>query len=146
MDDLTLDDLVDRSSILGLYARYAIGMDQGDRQLFESVWTADAVLVCDALGLHLDGLAEIMGYFHRRPGAAPALPAVGGNLRLAGNHLIQVTGDRATGRAEMAAFRYTGSAMHIYTAGYYNDEFVRTADGWRLSRRDMVVTPIVPAP
>jgi hypothetical protein len=134
--------LLDRAEILDVYSRYALGMDRGDRAMFASAWSADAVWTCAALGLDLTGHAAIMDCFDRRYASGPALPEPGGNLRLAGNHLVEVTGDRATGTAEMAAFRFTDDAMHLYTAGYYDDDFVRTGDGWRLSRRDMVVTPL----
>lgn len=138
--------LADRLDLLDVYARYAIGMDRGDREAFASAWAPDAIWICVELGLELNGLDEILAYFDRGPGKAPRLPEVGGNLRLCGNQLIELDGDRATGRAEFVAYRYTGTVVHPYTAGHYVDEFARTPAGWRLTRRDMVVTPIVPAP
>lgn len=146
MTDPAIAELLDRAAILDVYARYALAMDRGDRDMFQTAWSADAVWICAALGLDLHGRADIMAYFDARYAAAPALPASGGQLRLAGNHLVEVRGDRATARAELAAFRYTGAGMHMYTAGYYDDEFTHTRDGWRLSRREMVVVPVVPAP
>ena len=146
MTDLTPADLLDRAAILDVYARYALGMDRADRSMFASVWSADAVWTCAELGLRAEGHDAIMEFFDGRYGKGPTLPDAGGNLRLAGNHLIEISGDRATGRAETVSFRYMGGAMHPYTVGYYDDEFVRTGGGWRLSSRDMVVAPIAKAP
>ena len=44
----------------------------------------------------------------------------------------------------MVAYRYTGEVLHPYSAGLYDDEFVRTDEGWRISRREMVLTPVIP--
>lgn len=41
-------------------------------------------------------------------------------------------GDRATGKQHFVFFDQQTHAMRI---GWYNDEYVRTADGWRIHRR-----------
>jgi hypothetical protein len=146
VDDTRLDDLLDRTEILDVFARYALGMDRGDRELFASVWAEDAVWECASIGMDLHGREAILGYFERGPGSAPPAPTSGSAMRLASNHHIKLDGDRATSVAEMAAFRFTGHVVHPYSVGVYEDEFVRTADGWRIARRNMVVSPVVPAP
>ncbi|MET7392014.1 nuclear transport factor 2 family protein [Dactylosporangium sp. NPDC005572] len=138
--------LQDRFEILDLYSNYAIGMDRGDRARFASVWSEDAVWLCAELRLELVGKAAILAYYDSRPGRAPSTPDRGGNLRLAGNHVIEVHGDTASGLAEFVAYRFTGSSMHPYTMGHYEDVFVRDETGWRLRRRDMVVCPVQAAP
>lgn len=137
---------LDRLDIAEVYARYAIGMDRGDRARFESAWTEDAVWVCAELGLDLHGRAEIMAYYDRRPGAAPATPLPGGNVRLAAAPLVELAGDQATAIAEFVAYRYTGESIYPYTMGHYADELRRTRAGWRLCRRDMVICPVQPPP
>ncbi len=146
LDAAAMSDVRDRLDIAEVQTRYAIGMDRGDRGSFASAWTEDAVWVCAELGLDLHGHAAIMEYYDRRPGSAPATPSPGGNVRLAGSPLIELAGDRATAVAEFVAYRYTGSAIYPYTMGHYDDEFRRTPEGWRLSRRDMIVCPVQPAP
>jgi SnoaL-like domain len=144
MTDPKVQELIDRASVTDLYAKYALGIDQGDRALFASVWASEAQLTYDAVDMHLVGRDAIMRWYDERPGASPVLPAVGGNLRLAGNHLIRIDGDRATGKAEIVALRYTGTSMHLYSAGVYDDEFERRDGEWLIVRRDMVLTPILP--
>jgi SnoaL-like domain len=146
VDDTRLNHLMDRSEILDLYARYALAMDRADRELFAGVWTENSVFDCAAIGLAAHGLTAILEYFDRRPGAAPPAPESGSSVRLAGNQHIVLDGDRATGVAEMASFRYTGETLYPYSVGLYEDEFVRTADGWRIAHRTMIVTPVVAAP
>jgi SnoaL-like domain len=137
---------MDRAEILDLYARYALAMDRADRELFSGVWSEDSVFYCAAIGLDAHGLPAILEYFDRRPGAAPPAPESGSSLRLSGNQHIVLDGDRATGVAEMASFRYTGAALYPYSVGLYEDEFVRTTEGWRIGHRIMIVTPVVAAP
>lgn len=146
MVDARITELLDRSEILDVFARYALGMDRCDRELFASAWAVDAIWTCKEIGLDVAGKDAIMAYFDRGPGAAVASPAEGSALRLAANHHIRIDGDRATSVAEQIGLRYTGYSVHPYSVGYYDDEFVRTPDGWRLARRDMVVSPIVRPP
>jgi SnoaL-like domain len=146
VDDAKLTELIDRSEILDLYSQYALGMDRADRELFAGVWSDDAVFECAELGLDARGIEAILEYFDRRPGAAPPAPASGGAIRLSTNQHIVLAGDTATGIAEMAGFRWSGEALYPYSVGIYEDEFVRTAQGWRISHRNMLVTPVVAAP
>ncbi|MDV7088983.1 nuclear transport factor 2 family protein [Rhodococcus opacus] len=138
--------LSDRLDILDVFSRYALGMDLADRDLFASAWTDDAVWTCGSISLDVRGRDEILAYFDSKPGKAPKAPAEGSSVRLASNHHIVLDGDRATATAEMVGLRYTGHSVHTYSVGVYEDEFRRTGDGWRLSRRDMIVNPIVPVP
>ena len=146
MADDQVRELLDRSDILDLYGRYALGMDRGDRELFAGVWADDAVFECVAIGLDAHGIDAILEYFDSRPGAAPPTPELGSSLRLSGNQQIRIDGDHATGLAEMASFRFTGPALYPYSVGVYEDDFVRTPEGWRIAHRIMIVTPVVQAP
>jgi hypothetical protein len=146
MRGIEMDDeiraLLDRQQILDAFTRYAIGMDHGDRALFASAWTDDAVLVCEALRLDLHGLEAILRYYDQGPGAAPKPPAAGGSVRMVANPLVEISGDTARCTSELAAFRYIDDSVKPYAIGYYDDELVRGAGDWRLSRRVMVVNPI----
>lgn len=143
---MSTSSAIDRLDIAEVLTRYAIGMDRGERSVFESAWTEDAVWVCRELGLDLVGRAAIMDYYDRRPGSAPATPAPGGNIRLAGSPLVIIDGDRATAVAEFVAYRFSGTAIYPYTMGHYDDELRRTPTGWALSARDMVICPVQAAP
>ena len=46
--------------------------------------------------------------------------------------VVEFDGDRATG---MQHFIFIDQSNHAMRLGWYNDEYVRTADGWRIRRR-----------
>lgn len=138
-----MDDVTDRRDIEDLHSRYALAMDRGDREMFASVWSADAQFRCDELKLDRTGLDDILDYFDHGPGLAPSVPATGSSLRLGGNRVIEISGDSAHGAAEFVAFRRGPLGVLPYTFGLYEDDFVRTGDGWRIARRIMIVAPLV---
>jgi hypothetical protein len=46
--------------------------------------------------------------------------------------VVEVDGDRATGKQHFVFIDQTTHAMRL---GWYNDEYVRTTDGWRIQKR-----------
>ena len=46
--------------------------------------------------------------------------------------VVELAGDTATG---MQHFVFIDQQTHAMRIGWYNDEYVRTADGWRIRRR-----------
>ena len=46
--------------------------------------------------------------------------------------VVEFDGDRATGKQHFTFFDQQTHAMRL---GWYNDEYVRTDDGWRISKR-----------
>jgi hypothetical protein len=135
-------DDTEQRDIEDLHSRYALAMDRGDRDMFASVWSADAHFRCDELKLDRCGLDDILDYFDLGPGRAPSLPAEGSSLRLGGNRIIDISGDSARGSAEFVAFRSGPAGILPYTFGLYEDEYVRIGDGWRISSRTMIVAPL----
>jgi uncharacterized protein (TIGR02246 family) len=138
-----MSNTADLLEILDLFARYAWGMDARDEDAYASVWTHDAVWTGNT-GTHCEGLEEILASFRRSK--STALPEAGSAVRLFGHPMVTFDGDTATARTEMVAFRSTEQAIYPYSVGYYLDELRRTDDGWKLSRREMVVSPTMPAP
>lgn len=126
----------DTLEILDLFARYAWGMDARDEDAFGSVWTADAVWTATT-GTHCDGREAILENF--RKSKSTPVPELGSAVRLFGHPMITFDGARATAKTEMVAFRFSAEGLAPYSVGYYDDVLERTGEGWRLSRRDMVV-------
>ncbi len=52
-----------------------------------------------------------------------------------GSYLITPTGTGAKGRAYYVLLDITTRPATFVFTGYYDDEFVRTPDGWRIKRR-----------
>jgi hypothetical protein len=62
---------------------------------------------------------------------------------LVGNHQVVVTGDSATHRCQLHAQHVrtgTEGGDNFIIGGYYDDVFVRTAEGWRIKHRIMQPT------
>jgi len=77
--------------------------------------------------------------------ALRALPAQAGGRgmrHLLVNPVIDVTGDAAHGRAYIVVLLGSGIGM----VGSYDDELVRTADGWKLAKRVFTMDQPADAP
>lgn len=119
----------DRQDICELLVRYATGIDRRDWPLFRTVFTADCELDYGQIGswTGVDAVAGFMEQVHA---------LAGHTLHRLTNHAITVDGDKATARTYidgliMAADDNSG----VNAIGFYDDEIVRTADGWRIARR-----------
>jgi 3-phenylpropionate/cinnamic acid dioxygenase small subunit len=119
----------DRQHISELLVRYATGIDRRDWPLFRTVFTDDCELDYGVIGTWkgLDAVAEFMEQVHAMAGHT---------LHRLSNQSIKVDGDAAEARTYidgliMAADNTSG----VNAIGFYDDDIVRTADGWRIARR-----------
>ena len=115
---MSTDDLVEIQQLL---ARYAVTITQGDIDGLLGVFMPDGTY--SAFG-DTYPLAEF-------PALVAAAPK---GLFLTGTPVIQLSGDTATGTQPLC---FVDQATHAMRIGYYNDTYVRTADGWRLRTRAM---------
>ncbi|WP_137872101.1 nuclear transport factor 2 family protein [Rhodococcus sp. Q] len=114
----TTDDLVEINQLL---ARYAVNMTRGDVAGVVEVFTPDGTYSAFGDAFPLDQFPELVA-------AAPQ------GLFMTGTALIALDGDTATGTQPLC---FVDNATHDMRIGYYNDNYVRTADGWRLRTRAM---------
>jgi uncharacterized protein (TIGR02246 family) len=119
----------DRQDISDLLVRYATGIDRRDWPLFRTVFTDDCELDYGEIGVWkgVDAVAEFMEQVHAMAGHT---------MHRLSNQAIAVHGDKATARTYidgliMAADNKSG----VNPVGFYDDEIVRTPDGWRIARR-----------
>ena len=119
----------DRQDIGELLIRYATGIDRRDWPLFRTVFTGDCELDYGQIGSWrgVDAVTDFMDQVHA---------AAGHTLHRITNQAVDVDGDRAAARSYvdvviMAADNPTG----VNAAGFYDDELVRTPQGWRIARR-----------
>ena len=115
----SVDALADRLAIVDLLHRYATGLDTKDWDLLASGFTADGVADYGALG-GLDASQHIIT-----------------------NEVIELDGDRATARCYFQAQHvFTGAegGDNFLVGGTYDDEIVRTVDGWRIRHRTLTAT------
>lgn len=119
----------DRQDICELLVRYATGIDRRDWPLFRTVFSPDCELDYGEIGSWsgVDAVADFMEQVHA---------LAGHTLHRLTNQVITVDGDKATARTYidgliMAADNNSG----VNAIGFYDDEIVRTTDGWRIARR-----------
>jgi 3-phenylpropionate/cinnamic acid dioxygenase small subunit len=120
----------DRARIVELLVRYAFCCDDRDFEGAGGCFTADAQ--AEYSGVRLPrGVAHIVA--HLRPLAN--LPAT---QHIVGSVGVRLAGHRATSRSYVVAHlvRATGDGHEVVHRGLrYDDELVRTDDGWRIADR-----------
>ncbi|MFI1354651.1 nuclear transport factor 2 family protein [Streptomyces sp. NPDC020898] len=117
---MSTDDLMEIQQLL---ARYAVYITQGDLDGVLAVFTPDGTYSAFGDTYALDEFPALVA-------AAPK------GLFLTGTAVVEPGADEdlATGTQPLC---FVDHATHDLRIGYYNDAYVRTADGWRLRTRAM---------
>ena len=131
---LSLEEISDRLEIQQLLIDYSTAIDQKRFDDLDSVFTADAYIDYTVTGGIEGRFGEVKAWLKD---VLPNFPAY---YHMLGNVDIRVTGDTATSRAicfnPMVMGGDPTAGAQIYFVGiWYVDEFVRTAEGWRMSKR-----------
>jgi SnoaL-like domain len=123
----------DKEQIAEVLIRYATGIDSKDWPLLRSCWTDEIDVDYQQLGrfTSADALTDVMRQLHENMGAT---------YHRMSNFVIAVdeAGDRATVRSYVQAvlmLQPNDSTNWVDALGHYDDVFVRTPDGWRISER-----------
>jgi SnoaL-like domain len=130
---LSLQELSDRVELEQLSVTYANAIDSGHWDDLDQVFTADAYIDYRKLG-GIDGR-----YPQIKKWLSEVLPNFPNYCHLVGNIAIRVTGDTATGRTlcinPMDTKLPAGGSQVMFLGLWYNDRFIRTAQGWRMTER-----------
>ncbi|MBU3751776.1 MAG: nuclear transport factor 2 family protein [Mycobacterium sp.] len=134
---LSLAEISDRLEIQQLLTDYATAIDQRRFADLDLIFTPDAYIDYRAMG-GIDGLFPQV-----RAWLAEVLPNFPAYYHLIGNFDIKLAGDRATGRTMCFNPMQFGAGPDpgdqpsriLFCALWYDDDFVRTDAGWRISRR-----------
>ncbi len=135
MSAADLQRLADRIELNDLVVRYANAIDTRNFERLDTVFTPDAYIDYRAMG-GIDGPYPAVKAW--LPQALQHFPAF---MHMTGNAEFDIQGDRATGRIAcfnpMVVPRPGDSADTdtMFLGLWYLDEYVRTVDGWRMSRR-----------
>jgi 3-phenylpropionate/cinnamic acid dioxygenase small subunit len=121
----------DKAQIAEVLIRYATGIDTKDWALFRSCWTDDIDVDYGDLGRFetADALTDLMTRIH---------DGMGSTYHRISNLVIKVDGDRAIARSYVHALLMAipgDSSSWVDALGHYDDELVRTPDGWRIDKR-----------
>jgi SnoaL-like protein len=128
---LSLAEISDRLEIQQLLIDYSTAID---RRLFDdldAVFTPDAYIDYRAMG-GIDGqYPEVKAWL------AEVLPNFPAYAHMLGNFDVRIDGDTASSRTFCFNPMVLGGDQNqiLFCGLWYEDEFVRTAEGWRMSRR-----------
>ena len=118
-----------RQDVADVLVRYATGIDRRDWALFRTCFTDDCEADYGEIGVW-HGVEAITGWMER------AHAGCGHTMHRITNQAVSRHGDGVAARSYvdalvMAPDNRTGTRA----VGYYDDELVRTDDGWRIARR-----------
>jgi 3-phenylpropionate/cinnamic acid dioxygenase small subunit len=119
----------DRQDIADVLLRYATGIDRRNWPLFRTAFTEDCELDYGEIGSWhgVDAVTEFMETSHA---------IAGHTMHRLTNQVITVDGDRAEARTYVDGLIMFGDAgSGVNAVGFYDDDIVRTAAGWRIARR-----------
>lgn len=124
-----MTDREDRQDIADVLLRYATGIDQSDWPLFRTVFTDDCEVDYGEIGTWTgaDAVTQFMEQAHA---------VAGHTMHRMSNQVITVAGDKAAARTYVdAVILVADNTSGVNAIGFYDDEVVRTKDGWRVARR-----------
>lgn len=129
---LSIQELSDRMEIQLLLTRYCHAVDQRDWTTYRSVYTPDAVIDDVTAGPNrtVDQMVEFL---------SRALEKVVVIQHAVSTSLVELHGDRASARTvchcPVVLDRGDGRTEMFFQGLWYADELVRTAHGWKISKR-----------
>jgi uncharacterized protein (TIGR02246 family) len=132
-------DLSDAEAMRQLVHIYADAYDRDNAEAYAGTFTEDGVLDNSATGLpDAVGRAEIAATFQGFRDQQSH------TIHMTLNHILwKIEGDAAYGQCYFYALGTLRDGSQTMMAGRYEDEYARTDQGWRLSRRKLV--PLLPS-
>jgi len=128
---MDLQEISDRFEIQQLMIDYSTAIDSRRFDDLDRVFTPDAHIDYSATGGTTGRFPEVKAWL------AEILPNFPAYAHLLGNFDLTIDGDAATGRTMCFNPMVLSQEPKqvLYCGIWYLDEFVRTDDGWRISRR-----------
>ncbi|GAA1681171.1 polyketide cyclase [Mycolicibacterium murale] len=137
MSDISKSDTPDRAAILDLISAYAFGLDRRDFARVASTFTEEAVVE----NLFDEYLPEgklfnslTIGGTAVADGARDLFGTLDATQHQLGAQIVEMTGTGARASTQVVARHHRG-VQFFKTGATYEDEFVRTPDGWRIAKR-----------
>ena len=128
---LSLEEISDRLEIQQLLVDYSTAIDQRRFDDLDLVFTRDAYIDYRAMG-GVDGqFPDVKAWLSQ---VLPNFPAYS---HLLGNFDVRIDGDTAKSRTLCFNPMVLGGEKNqiLFCGLWYDDEFVRTPEGWRMTRR-----------
>lgn len=125
--------LLDRVAIIDVTLRYAWALDTRSWDDLDDVFLPDATA-------HMT--EDLVGRDAIKDRVRRALEPLDISQHIIANHQIVISGDRAKCRCYLQAQHVreaAGRSPNFIVAGRYEDQLVRTAEGWRIAHRDLII-------
>lgn len=138
--------MIDEIAIQQLINKYTEGASRADYEQVASVYAPDGVWHLPAFQMSFEGREAI------KKGMADFLVAMDYLIQINAPAWIEVTGDTATARSTIReGAKFKGKDEAVEVLGFYNDELIRTPEGWLFKSRSfnmiaMNSTPLVLQP
>lgn len=118
-----------RQDVADVLVRYASGIDRRDWDRFRTCFTDDCAADYGAIGAWsgADAITDWMQQVHDQ---------CGHTMHRITNQDVRPTGDGVSARSYVEAIVMgADNQAGVRVDGYYDDELVRTDDGWKIARR-----------
>jgi hypothetical protein len=129
-------EVADRLEIQDLIGRYALAIDGGDFDALDELFTDDARIDFSTFNGPIGDLAEVKTFL------GASLPFFTRTQHMMGLPTITIDGDTAHARTScsnpMISTKRDGSVSVWLIGLWYDDDLVRTPDGWRFSARNQI--------
>ena len=132
---MSTQTLIDIQEIRDLQVHYAMSIDAGHYEELDRVFTADVVADYGHAGQH-HGVETI------KAACRSALDPLTSVQHLIANHWAEIDVDLARAGCYFVGHAYregTPGGEHYSTGGRYDDELKRTDQGWRITKRTLVI-------
>lgn len=118
--------------IMNLVADYAFAADTRQIDMYVDLFTEDGVIDVRPYGERIVGREAIRRFREQSP------DKVASSVHYLHNPHIVVDGDTARGRFYwLAALHWVATDEAVWSSGYYQDEFVKTNEGWKIKKKVM---------
>jgi hypothetical protein len=140
---------LDYIQIQQLVAKYAYALDSGadNGYTYANLFMPDGVFIRgESNGSQRVQGRESLAFLARDTPARRRTPLTVGHFIV--NHVIEPSPSGATGKAYLASMTFGNEGQNgaIVQGGHYEDEYVRTIDGWRFKSRQFFESRTTPAP
>lgn len=129
-----LQRMLDERDIIAVTQEYCWALDDKEYERLRDVFLPDATAEVAGSCEGVDAIIE------RVRGALDPLDVT---QHLVTNHRVEVDGDRAVCRCQLQSQHVRRAAeggRNYLVGGHYTDHLERTAAGWRIRRRELVIT------
>ncbi|MFQ5697663.1 MAG: nuclear transport factor 2 family protein [Myxococcota bacterium] len=135
MSEDALQALVDRAAISDVVVRYATGLDRRDWSAFRSVFTDEIEMDFESVGIPAGRVSADAWVADARA----LFAGFDATQHQSSNHVFDLRGDEAICISSMQAEHFVGEERWTI-GGYYTNELVRTAGGWKIHGLILTVT------